>query len=54
MEFEKAAKRFAQSGLESKAMEAWLAYANCCEKNNEHSAAAEGLQEAAFLAPDVD
>ena len=54
IEFEKAAKRFAASGLEAKAMEAWLAYADCCEKNSENSAAAEGLQEAAFLATDTD
>lgn len=43
IEFEKAAKRFAMSGLEERAMEAWLAYADACEKNNEMSAAAEGL-----------
>mmetsp|Transcript_6332 Transcript_6332/g.8476 ORF Transcript_6332/g.8476 Transcript_6332/m.8476 type:complete len:95 (+) Transcript_6332:22-306(+) len=53
-EFEKAAKRFAQSGLEARALEAWLCYADCCEKNHEMSAAAEGLQEAAFCSTDVD
>merc|ERR1719469_17242 len=53
-EFEKAAKRFALSGLDAKAMDARLAYSDCCKQNNEMSAAAEGLQEAAFCSQDID
>ncbi len=43
MQFEKAAKSFALTGLESRAKEAWLMYADCCEKNSEMNGAAEGF-----------
>lgn len=35
-------------------MEAWLAYSDCCEKSNEMTGAAEGLQEAAFLSEEYE
>ena len=54
LQFEKAAKGFAFSGMDDRAYEAWIEYSNCCEKNNEMSGAAEGLQEAAFVCTDVD
>ena len=54
VQFEKAAKSFTASGLEMRAMEAWLEYSNCCEKSNDMNGAAEGLQEAAFISKDFD
>ena len=54
IQFEKAAKSFKVSGMEDRAKEAWLLYADCCEKNSEMNGAAEGFQEAAFLTADAD
>ena len=42
------------SGCDARAMDAWLCYADCCEKSNEMSSAAEGLQQAAFLSASFD
>ena len=54
VEFEKAAKSFTASGLDHRAMEAWLQYSKCSEGSDEMTGAAEGLQEAAFLCKDYD
>lgn len=54
IQFEKAAKSFAANGLEMRAQEAWLEYSGCCEKGDDMTGAAEGLQEAAFCSKDYD
>jgi len=54
VQFEKAAKSFAAHGLDERAQEAWLQYSDCCEKSDEMTGAAEGLQEAAFCCKNYD
>lgn len=53
-QFEKAAKSFAAHNLEDRAQDAWLQYSDCCEKSDDMTGAAEGLQEAAFCGNDYD
>lgn len=53
-QFEKAAKSFAAHGLDMRAQEAWLQYSDCCEKSDDMTGAAEGLNEAAFCGNDYD
>ena len=54
VQFEKAAKSFAAAGRDDRALEAWLEYSKCSEKNSDYNGAAEGLQEAAFVCKDFD
>ena len=49
--FERAAKAYKDLGDKQKAIQAYLKYSYCSEKQNEFYGAAEGLAEAAFLEP---
>lgn len=52
MHFEKASKLYKDTGVNDKAIQAFLKFSLCSEKINEYFGAAEGLSEAALLEKD--